>query len=248
METTPAARRGDEAVPPPPGSEWHPLEAFGVIALTLVLAGLLYVPVAALVGGKSQALVGGIVAELALGGSTVLWLTLVRRGAFRSVMLRPNGTDLGVGAGAGAVVWLVGTLVVAAVITIFVHAVSGVRVTQPHQLPGGLDAGQLVVAGVFVVVAAFCEELFFRGFLFRSLRARFGFVVSALISAVFFGAAHLDTPGGLSGSVVLGATMVFVGFAFAAVYEWRRNLIADIASHATFNLISIILLALTAAH
>jgi uncharacterized protein len=80
-----------------------------------------------------------------------------------------------------------------------------------------------------IVAAPLGEELFFRGFLFGSLRTRLPFLPAAAISGLVFGLFHVQP--------LLVAVMVFVGIALAFLYERRRSMAACIAAHAIFNLI-----------
>lgn len=72
------------------------------------------------------------------------------------------------------------------------------------------------------------EELAFRGALFGGLRARFGFLPSALISSIAFGSAHAYDAVGIAG-------IIWVGFALAWLYERTRSIWACMLAHALFN-------------
>jgi membrane protease YdiL (CAAX protease family) len=89
-----------------------------------------------------------------------------------------------------------------------------------------LITGALVV----IVVAPVCEELFFRGFLFRVLRLRMPLGAAALIDGVLFGAVH--------GSLVILPILAFLGVVLCYVYERTGTLFATIALHALNNTIS----------
>lgn len=93
----------------------------------------------------------------------------------------------------------------------------------------------LLVTGalVVIVVAPVCEELFFRGFLFRVLRMRMPLFAAALIDGVVFGAVH-----GASTSVAALPILAFLGIVFCYVYERTGTLFATIALHALNNTIS----------
>jgi len=77
------------------------------------------------------------------------------------------------------------------------------------------------------VLPAICEETLFRGFLYTSLRWRFGAFQSMLISAFLFSAVHMD-PGAFLPLFVLG-------FAFAFVFERTRSLIPSMIAHCMWN-------------
>jgi membrane protease YdiL (CAAX protease family) len=92
-----------------------------------------------------------------------------------------------------------------------------------------LIAGALVV----IVVAPVCEELFFRGFLFRVLRLRLPFWFAAVVDGVVFGIVHgTSTP--ISALPILAA----LGIVFCWVYERTGTLFATIALHALNNTVS----------
>ena len=90
----------------------------------------------------------------------------------------------------------------------------------------------LLVAGaiVVIVVAPICEELFFRGFLFRVLRARLPLWIAAVADGILFGLVH--------GSLVLLPILAFLGIVLCCVLEQTGTLFATIAIHALNNTIS----------
>ncbi len=91
-----------------------------------------------------------------------------------------------------------------------------------------LDPVQLTTIGLAVVVAApVGEELLFRGFLYRSLRHRLGFLPALLITACLFAVLHVAP------HVLL--PYIGLGLAFGLVYEWVGSLWASIVLHALWN-------------
>jgi hypothetical protein len=90
-----------------------------------------------------------------------------------------------------------------------------------------------------VVIAPITEELLFRGLLFRSLRDRYGFLIGAFASAIFFGLLHSGA-GAVADVVLLQVSIGLLGVGLAGVYEWRGNLVANVAAHATFNLVTVL--------
>ena len=83
-----------------------------------------------------------------------------------------------------------------------------------------------LVAGA-VLVAPFCEEVFFRGFLFGGLLERMRFWPAALLSAFLFGLAH--------GDIGSFAVLFVIGLVLAAV-RWRVGSIwPSIVIHAANN-------------
>jgi uncharacterized protein len=118
---------------------------------------------------------------------------------------------------------------------------------QPAQhLTGGAHGGGLVVLAAFVILGApFVEELFFRGLLLRSLEKTKGIsslgrraapTVAVLVSAVAFGLAHLEL------LQLLGLTAF--GVVLGVLAERWRRLGPGIVAHATFNAITVVVLAL----
>jgi membrane protease YdiL (CAAX protease family) len=90
-----------------------------------------------------------------------------------------------------------------------------------------------VIAVLAVLVAPVCEEVFFRGFLYSALRSRLPVSVAALVQSLIF--ALLHTFGALNGVGVF-----FLGLILAAVYEWRKSLVAPIFIHAGNNLMAVL--------
>ncbi|HEV3165761.1 MAG TPA: CPBP family intramembrane glutamic endopeptidase, partial [Isosphaeraceae bacterium] len=89
--------------------------------------------------------------------------------------------------------------------------------------------GRLWLVFLAVLAAPIAEEVYFRGMLYNALRQRLNFVVAALLQAVVFGLAHYLYGLAFSAGIALG------GLALAAVYEWRRTLLAPVLLHASLN-------------
>lgn len=92
--------------------------------------------------------------------------------------------------------------------------------------PGSLDV-PLAVAATSLV---FVEESIYRGFALPSLRARYGTTWAVVITSVAFGLLHWG-----NGIGAILVTTIF-GLLFAAVFLWRRNLVAATVAHALYNL------------
>lgn len=89
---------------------------------------------------------------------------------------------------------------------------------------------RMVLFLLAVVAAPFFEELFFRGVLLNSMRARWGAAAGVIISAVVFGLVH-PLPMGLLPILVLGA-------AFAVVFHERGSLLPSMVAHACNNAVA----------
>jgi membrane protease YdiL (CAAX protease family) len=132
---------------------------------------------------------------------------------------------------------LISAFVLSPVIGLFARHRS---VETPAQIQPGLPArGVLLAVILSVIVAPITEELFFRGVLFRSVRDRGGFWLGALVSSVLFGLAHYVS-GAWQDTLLLQFTMVFTGLGLAALYEWRGNIVTNVAAHMAFNTIGVI--------
>jgi membrane protease YdiL (CAAX protease family) len=130
-----------------------------------------------------------------------------------------------------------GIAFIAVVSFYFFEIVYGVvfRPHNPQKIVDDLGADRstaLLIMGALVVilVAPVCEELFFRGFLYRILRVRLPFWPAAIIDGVLFGLVH--------GSLVILPILVFLGVVLCWVYERTGSLFATIAIHALNNTIS----------
>ena len=83
---------------------------------------------------------------------------------------------------------------------------------------------------IIVVVAPLCEEIFFRGFLYRILRGRLGLWPALVIDGALFGAVHLTSGGPLAVALIAP-----LGFLLCLVYERSGSLFPCIALHALNN-------------
>ncbi len=105
----------------------------------------------------------------------------------------------------------------------------------PFLLPQGLTPlSELVMFLLAGLVIPFAEELFFRGVLYTWLRQHFGFWVSALASAIIFGAAH--------GDIAIAAGVAVMGVLQAWVFERSHSLWTTFLIHAINNSFKLILL------
>ncbi len=105
-------------------------------------------------------------------------------------------------------------------------------VQRPHGL-GMLILALLVTA----VLAPVCEEIFFRGMLYRYLRAHRSVWAAVLGSAFLFGLAHFS---GLDRLALL-PVFAFMGIVLALLYEWTGSLGNAILLHSLNNAILTVL-------
>ena len=84
----------------------------------------------------------------------------------------------------------------------------------------------IVLAGFVAVVGApVVEEIFFRGFFYRSLRNRLGVASSSVIAGTLFGLGHTQYP------LIVRPELVFFGVVAALLYERTGSLVPGIAMH-----------------
>ena len=93
--------------------------------------------------------------------------------------------------------------------------------------------GILAACAVTCVIAPICEELLFRGFIFRALRNWRGVWPAAAITGILFGVVH-----GLSAPAVDLLPLAFLGVLLCLVYQWSGSLYPCIALHVLNNAIA----------
>ena len=129
--------------------------------------------------------------------------------------------------------WYVGVALVSALSAVLLN---GGRVVPGNtqqlfvQHPRGL--GILVLALLVTAVAApLCEEVFFRGMLFRLFRDRGPLWSAVLLSALAFGLAHASP----AVSLALLPVFTFMGIVLAVTYAWTGSLTSSVLLHALNN-------------
>jgi uncharacterized protein len=220
---------------------WRPWEAVPV-ALAALCASLLVAVAFAAAGagvGGIPVLVSAIVLQAAFVGFSLAWVGLRHRQGLAALGLRSTRAtrDLAVGGWSGATLFAVVAFGILPLIIALWSALTGGPPDPIDQgiLPTDPTPAHIVLGVMAAVIAApLGEEVFFRGFLFGSLRGRLGFWRAAAISAVVFAIFHVIP--------LLMVLMFFVGLALAWLYERRGSLVAPIGAHAIFNVIGYTLL------
>jgi membrane protease YdiL (CAAX protease family) len=95
----------------------------------------------------------------------------------------------------------------------------------------------LLGVAALIGIAAFLEELTYRGLLFRVVERAWGTKVALVVQAVVFAVMHLENVehGGISDVVTMLIAVMLAGLLWAAVFVLTRNLWAAAANHAAWN-------------
>lgn len=151
---------------------------------------------------------------------------------------RPTLSDAGL-VGGLLVIWFVGTGLIAAGIT--------AGMNQGRPLPSnardmfgnhGGAIGLLVLALVAAaVVAPICEELFFRGMLYRYLRRRWPVWLAVVVAATIFAVLHFIP--------ILIPVFLFLGLILTIQYEITGSLTNSMLLHAAGNAVTTVLVYLS---
>ena len=121
-------------------------------------------------------------------------------------------------------------------ITALLNALSGAHPTHP--IIQEVGQGGWPALGIFLLAAVWApivEETFFRGALFHSLRARWGWVVSALVSSLLFAGVH---PQGWT----VVPTLAALAIVFCGMRECRSSILASVTAHAMHNGATVLLM------
>ena len=221
-------------------------------ALAGMVGGLLLSTMAAsawlgATGDTDLDLVGQAVAQLGLWtgfvGST-LWASR-RKGSGRLSVdfgLRMRPVDLGIGllVGIGGQLGLVNLIAFLLSPLIGHPDVSGPASDLVRDTTGPALIGVVLFA---VVGAAVVEELFFRGLLLRALEKRLPTKVAVPVSAMLFGAAHLQ-PLSAAGLFLVITSLVAFGIVLAVLAVRTGRLGPSICAHAAFNAFTVVVLLL----
>ena len=149
-----------------------------------------------------------------------VWVNLTERRPVLELPMNRMMADIfkGVGIGLGFFVLVAGVMTVAGA-----YRVAGV----------GFQAAAQLKALFYFLLVAVCEEVVFRGVLFRLIDDRWNTVVALLISALVFGAAHFTNPGATWWSSL--AIAVEAGLLLGAAYKFSGNLWLPIGIHWIWN-------------
>ncbi len=92
----------------------------------------------------------------------------------------------------------------------------------------------LAIFGVLALIVPIAEELLFRGFLFRALRSRLGFIWTALVVSALFGVVH--------GGIAVGLDVFALSLVLCYLRERTDSLWPGIILHALKNSVAFLIL------
>jgi membrane protease YdiL (CAAX protease family) len=158
------------------------------------------------------------------------WILMTRFGG------RPRPADLGLRAtpSRAAVGWVVVARIAFGIFAVmYINAVGGVTTNVPIRPIGDVDTlDALDVAIAVVVLAPLVEEVFFRGFMYGSLRGRLPVFWAALVCGSLFAAVH-PLYGGAAWNLV--PVLALAGIAMCLLYERTGSIWPAIAFHFVMN-------------
>lgn len=145
----------------------------------------------------------------------------------------------------GAIVWILGFPVVAAVGQIFdviVYLIFGMQSYEQvavRYLKMTLGSMPMLFIALFsiIIAAPIIEEFLFRGMLQSWLKSRLGTKAAILLSSLAFSLFHVAASQGL-GNISLVASLFSFACFLGFIYEKHASLFASIGLHMTFNTIS----------
>jgi membrane protease YdiL (CAAX protease family) len=232
------------AAPPVAAERLRWLDLLPVIAFTVL--GVILVAAALVVLARSNrefvranletiSLIITLAIYLAFGAGLAVALRRLRAPLAYLRLRWPTPRDLGLTL-LLLIPWYVGIIIVSAASAVIFNG--GRNVPSNSRLifvqhPGGI--GTLLLALLVTAVAApICEEVFFRGMLFRLLRTQVPLWAAVLLSAVAFGLAHASP----AVSPALLPTFMYMGIVLAVVYVRTGWLTNNILLHALSNTIA----------
>jgi uncharacterized protein len=228
----------EERLTPP----WEPWEAIPVALAAFLAALVVSIVMAAFIGvGGVALMLTSLAFSLSLAGFSALWVAVRHRGWLPALGLRSGRptSDAVIGVLSGLVLYGSVAFLVLPFLSLLFEGVAGRPLSPINQLPVDFDPVVVVLGVIAAILAApFGEEVFFRGFLYGSLRNRFGYWIAGSLSSLAFGVFH-----GTAGWVLI-PVMFVVGMGLAALYERRGALAAPIAAHAAFNVVGYTLIVL----
>lgn len=229
MEQTPPSNTTDETPPPstPQPATWSASDTWlGLGLLVLVIAGYL-LGIAQLETSRTMSLFVVATFEFLLL-IPIAVIFLWRRVPWSALGLnRFNTNTLAIGCGLLVAVYVV--VIINNLIMVALGIITQADVVS--DLLGEIDS-PLLFAFVTAIVAPFTEELFFRGFLFKGLREKYGWVNALMFSSIIFALFH--------GQIATLIPTFLLGALFAYMYQRTESVFPGMFLHFTVNAMGVV--------
>lgn len=229
MEQTPPSNTTDETPPPsaPKSATWSASDTWlGLGLLVLVIAGYL-LGIAQLETSRTMSLFVVATFEFLLL-IPIAVIFLWRRVPWHALGLnRFNPNTLAIGCGLLVAVYVV--VIINNLIMVALGIITQADVVS--DLLGEIDS-PLLFAFVTAIVAPFTEELFFRGFLFKGLREKYGWVNALMFSSIIFALFH--------GQIATLIPTFLLGALFAYMYQRTESVFPGMFLHFTVNAMGVV--------
>lgn len=226
--------------PTPGGSVF--LETFALFVGLFLTIKLSAIGVVALIGAEDS----GWVIYASMGAQWMLLLTPLwplARGMNVSEWRQAVGLHTGrglfreMGAGifaylAALPLYLLAILAVIVLLALKEWVLGGPQAPPSNPMIELVEHADPLLLGLFFLMATvwapLCEELIFRGAVYRHLRTYFPAIVAGLFSGVLFAFMHNYGP-------LMTPPLIMLGLVFCLMREWRGSLVASMTAHALHN-------------
>jgi membrane protease YdiL (CAAX protease family) len=204
-----------------------------------ILGAIVVIATGTVNGCGPQEVLGLIGTEAGLLLTVVFWVRVVKHAPL-AILGTPKEPLKDIATGLVGGLALYGIAVVVSVVVVeVVRLVIGHAPNSPSQVQDCVTGPWLVLTGAAAVIfAPLGEETVFRGFVFQGLRTRYALWPAAVFDGILFGLIHIPY-------WLLIPSLAVVGVGLAYVYHRRQSLLASMVAHATFNLIGVILIAVS---
>lgn len=146
---------------------------------------------------------------------------------------RFNGRAFGIGIGSAAILWIV--FYFGDLISSYLFDFARPQIDNVYGMKSGENLSLLSIL-LFLLIAP-AEEIFWRGYIQRSLSARFGKNTGLILATTAYTLVHI-----WSFNFMLIMSALVVGFAWGWLYKKEANLVTLILSHAIWDVTIFILL------
>lgn len=233
MEQTPSSNNTDETPPPstPKPATWSASDTWFGLGLLVLIVAAYFLAIAQFADSKTLGLFVVATFEfiLLIPIAIILFWRRVPWSALGLNRFNPNNLAIGCG--------LLVAVYVVVIINNLIMVALGI-ITQADvvsDLLGEIDS-PLLFAFVTAIVAPFTEELFFRGFLFKGLREKYGWVNALMFSSIIFALFH--------GQIATLIPTFLLGALFAYMYQRTESVFPGMFLHFAVNSVGVVVLLL----